>query len=101
MAAAPNSRTDDPGDAGSIEASGLLSPTEELPVLVREAGAQRLRAEETAVNLPARVEEFRVMLREARARGLTPDEQEDLDELTRAMRRLLNELDPEQEAAAT
>ena len=37
------------------------------------------------------------MLREARARGLTPDEQESLDELTRAMRHLVGELDPSNE----
>jgi hypothetical protein len=34
------------------------------------------------------------MLRAACARGLTADEQTSLDELTRTMRRLLEELDP-------
>ena len=44
-----------------------------------------------ASELLSRTEEFRAMLCEAHARGLTPDEQEDLDELIRAMRRLLDE----------
>ena len=50
-------------------------------------------------NVPERIEEFRAMLREAWAHGLTPDEQEGLDELIRAMRQLLAELDREQAAA--
>ena len=44
-----------------------------------------------ASELLSRTEEFRATLCEARARGLSPDEQEDLDELIRAMRRLVDE----------
>jgi hypothetical protein len=44
--------------------------------------------------LLSRIEALRVLVREACARRITADEQTSLDELTRTMRRLLEELDP-------
>jgi hypothetical protein len=57
-----------------------------------EPSTEQVKARAPA-DLPAQVEAFRAMLRDAPGRGLTPEEQDSVAELTETVRMLLGEKD--------